>query len=57
MNLQQYLALKSELAAAMAFMHALAAQMDRLEEKVNLQQRNPVGRPRKENGEIATTVG
>jgi cell division protein FtsB len=57
MNLQQYLALKQELAASITFMQALAAEMDRLKEELHdLRQSlpRPVGRPRKENGEIAT---
>jgi hypothetical protein len=57
MNLQQYLALKQELAAAITFMRAMAAQCDRMEAEIHeLRQAlpRPVGRPRKENGEIAT---
>jgi len=57
MNMQQYLALKHELAAAVAFMQALAAQVDRLGTEVaDIKQAlpRPVGRPRKENGEAAT---
>lgn len=57
MNMQQYLAMKHELAAVTAFVHALAAQVDRLGIEVHdLKQSlpRPVGRPRKENGEAAT---
>lgn len=59
MNLQQYLALKQELATTITFMQALAAQVDRLEAEIHdlkHTQPRPVGRPRKENGEIAATV-
>jgi hypothetical protein len=57
MNLQQYLALKSELAATVTLVRALAVEVDRLQQELHeVRQARGPGRPRKENGEIAATV-
>ncbi len=57
MNLQQYLALKQELAATVTLVRALAVEVDRLEKDLHeLRQLRGPGRPRKENGEIAAAV-
>ena len=57
MNLQQYLALKQELAATVTLVRALAVEVDRLEQEMReLRQLRGPGRPRKENGEAASPV-
>ncbi len=57
MNLQQYLALKQELAATVTLVRALATEVDRLEKEMHeLRQLRGPGRPRKETGEVAAAT-
>ena len=57
MNLQQYLAMKAELAATVSLVRALATEVDRLEKEIHeMRQYRGPGRPRKDNGEAATAL-